>query len=140
MLILCKILSFFRIRSPVLHVYTLFKNKIKRIEYISDLGVIFSSDLTFVRHIDSIIAKAYVMFGFIKRNCRDFCDLLTLKSLYVAFVRSTLEYACQVWSPFNKFHSDRIESVQKQFVLYALRCFPSAQPNEYVIALYRDSL
>ena len=134
----CKVLSFFRIRSPIFHQYSLYNTGIARVEFISDLGVIFTSDLSFERHIDSIIAKAYIMLGFIKRNCRDFCDPLTLKSLYVTFVRSILEYASQVWSPFYQCHSNRIESVQKQFIMFALRGLPSQQVIEFVLPPYRE--
>lgn len=136
----CRIISFFRKRSPILQQYLLYNTAIDRVEFISDLGVVFCFDLSFTKHINSIINKAYIMLGFIKRNCKEFCDPLTLKSLYVSFVRSTLEYACQVWSPFYHCHSRRIESVQKQFVLYALRGLPSEQrsESEYMLPSYHD--
>ena len=78
------------------------------------------------------------MLGFIKRNCKDFSDPLTLKSLYVSFVRSILEYASPVWSPSYHCHSKRIESVQKQFLLFALRRLPSARAIEFVLPPYQD--
>lgn len=134
----CKIISYFRIRSPVIYQYCLLNRIIDRVEYISDLGVIFSSDATFNRHIDCITAKAFTMLGFIKRNCKDFHDPLTLKALYVAFVRSILEYASPVWSPFYGCHSERIESVQKQFILYALRRLPHDRVNQYFLPPYQD--
>ena len=61
------------------------------------------------------------MLGFIKRCCREFSDPYVLKSLYCAFVRSQLEYASVVWNPYYDEHSNSVESVQKRFVLYALR-------------------
>jgi hypothetical protein len=136
----CKVLSFFRTRSPILQQYFLYDEAVNRIEYVTDLGVIFSSDLTFTKHINSIITRAFTMLGFIKRNCNDFCDPLTLKILYSAFVRSVLEYASPVWSPFYQCHSERIESVQKQFVLYALRRLPSARARQFVLPPYQDRI
>lgn len=44
-----------------------------------------------------------------------------LKSVYFAHVRSYLEYGSDVWSPYYQLHSDRIESIQKKFLMYALR-------------------
>ena len=64
------------------------------------------------------------MLGFIKRICRDFDDPLVLKTLYCTFVRSTLEYASSIWNPQYAIHINRIESVQKKFVNFALRRLP----------------
>lgn len=61
------------------------------------------------------------MLGFIKRFCYNFRDPYTIKTLYISYVRSILEYCSIVWSPFSITHEERIESVQKQFLLYALR-------------------
>lgn len=56
------------------------------------------------------------MVGFISRSTRDFRNTNTLKYLYYALIRSTLEYGCVIWSPYYKVHIDRIEKVQKQFL------------------------
>lgn len=61
------------------------------------------------------------MLSFINRFCHNFNDPYTIKTLYIAYVRSILEYCSIVWSPHTTTHEDRIESVQKQFLLYALR-------------------
>lgn len=44
-----------------------------------------------------------------------------LKAVFFAHVRSRLEYASVVWAPYYQIHDDRIESIQKKFVMYALR-------------------
>lgn len=44
-----------------------------------------------------------------------------LMSLFYAFVCSHFEFACVVWFPDYDVHRRRIESVQKQFVLFVLR-------------------
>lgn len=61
------------------------------------------------------------MLGFIKRFSFHFNDPYTIKTLYVTFVRPLLEYCSIVWAPYQDTHNNRIESVQKQFVLFALR-------------------
>lgn len=61
------------------------------------------------------------MLGFIKRISYDFNNVEALKAIYFAHVRSHLEYASVVWSPFYQHHSNRIESIQKKIVLFALR-------------------
>ena len=61
------------------------------------------------------------MLGFLKRICKDFRNVEALKSVFFAHVRSHLEYASTVWSPYYQTHDDKIESIQKKFLIYALR-------------------
>lgn len=95
--------------------------KTKRVTEIRDLGVIFEEQLSFKRHIEYIVAKAYWILGFIKRICSEFHDIRALKSIYCAHVRSHLEYASMVWQPYCADRIMDLESIQKKFVLYALR-------------------
>jgi len=53
------------------------------------------------------------MLGFIKRTCTKECDQKTLIILYKSLVRSQLECASQVWSPYTK---------EKIIALSALEC------------------
>ena len=92
------------------------KNKIVR-----DLGVILDSQLTFIEHYNTIINKANSTLGFIRRFAHNFQDPYTIKLLYITYVRPILEYCSIVWNPYSVVHEERIESVQKQFLLYALR-------------------
>lgn len=85
------------------------------------LGVIFTEFLNFNKHMDYITAKAFSMLGFIKRIGKDFRNVTALKAIYLAHVRSHLEYASVVWSPYYQTHVDRIESIQKKFLTYAPR-------------------
>lgn len=117
----CVTMSFFRIHSPIRFHYMIDGFVLERVVEIRDLGVTFTEDLSFNRHVEIIIAKAHSMLGFLKRVCRDFRNVEALKSVFFAHVRSHLEYASVVWSPYYQKHSDELESVQKNFLLYALR-------------------
>ena len=44
---------------------------------------------------------------------RQDADTSTLKQLYVSNIRPHLEYACQVWDPYQQKGIDLLESVQK---------------------------
>ena len=79
--------------------YEILGNPLERLNEIRDLGVVFDRTLSFARHVDLIIAKAYSMLGFMMRICADFNDAAVLFSLYNAHVRSHLEYVAVVWSP-----------------------------------------
>ena len=77
-----------------------------------DLGVLFSADLSFNTHIQSIVSSAYRTLGFILRWGRFFKNITTLKLLYCTLVRPKLEYCSIVWSPYFKCHQLLIERVQ----------------------------
>ena len=122
-------MSFFRKKTPIYFNYVIDGISVSRVSHIQDLGVWFDEQLTFSRHIDFITSKALSMLGFVKRTCRSFTNLQALKSVYVAHVRSYLEYASVVWHPYYSVHLVRIESVQKQFLIYALRRTVSRDAN-----------
>ena len=67
----------------------------------SALGLLKNHKLSWNSHIDKISSKANKVLGLIKSNCREFRDVLTLRTLYCALVRSQLEYGSVVWSPFT---------------------------------------
>jgi len=69
----------------------------------------------------STVSKAMSVLGFIKRWSKEFDDPYTTKLLFTTLVRPILEYCSSVWSPQYQVHIDRIESVQKKFLLFALR-------------------
>lgn len=94
---------------------------VEKCSIVRDLGVMLDSKMTFTEHYNTIIFKATNMLNFIKRFSYNFQDPYTLKTLFIAYVRSILEYCSIVWSPHIKTHENRIESVQKQFLLFALR-------------------
>jgi hypothetical protein len=101
--------------------YSINDVKLDDVNSIRDLGVIIDSKLTFVNHIDRMTSSARSVLGFVKRRVKDFDDPYICKTLYCALVQPILEYASVVWSPHHKIYSDKIESVQKQFLLFALR-------------------
>ena len=117
----CNLISFSRKRTTPNVTIALGDENVKKCERVRDFGIILDSKLTFIDHYNTIIHRANNMLGFIKRLCYNFNDPYTIKTLYVAYVRSILEYCCVVWSPFSITHEERIESIQKQFLLYALR-------------------
>lgn len=113
----CKVISFTRKTTPILLRYTLGVHELQRV---FDLGVNLDPKLSFTRHIEITTAKAYAMLGFVKRICSNMANPYALKSVFCAFVRSKLEYA-NVLNPYYNFGSTKIETIQKQFFIYALR-------------------
>lgn len=104
-----------------------------------DLGLLIDNKLSFRNHIEFIVSKSFSALGFVKRFCYDITDQTTLKAVYSAFVQSGLDYCSNVWLPITSTRSDSIESVLRQFSMYALREYPS-QLNNYQISSYDTRL
>ena len=58
------------------------------------------------------------MYGFIVRNCKGFTNIIALKTLYFSYVRSKLEYCCNIWNPHYNLHITHIENIQRKFLKY----------------------
>ena len=120
----CNTISFCRRRNPILFDYSLCGQTLERRTEVRDLGVIFDQQLTFRSHYEDVISRANRQLGFILRLADGFRDPFCLKSLYCALVRSLLESGVLVWCPYNRKWIDRIEAVQRKFVILALRFLP----------------
>lgn len=92
-----------------------------KVDSFVDLGITCDSKLNFGLHVDFMVNRANSMLGFVKRWSKEFSDPYITKTLYMTFVRPILEYASQVWSPYHDVHINRIESVQRKFLRFALR-------------------
>ena len=83
-------------------------------DHVKDLGVTFSYDATFDRHIDVISTKARRLAGWLLRSfmSRESGLMLTLlKQLIIP----TVEYCCPVWSPTDVANITKLEKIQRSF-------------------------
>lgn len=93
-----------------------------------DLGLFIDSKLSFVKYISTITAKATAALEFVKRFCYDITYVLTIKTSYFSLVRSH-QYYSVVWLPFYGVHTNKIESVQMQFTMLALKEYSNVNNN-----------
>ena len=77
-----------------------------------DIGVLFDSHLNFRQHINDITKKASQMMGIIRRSFIELSPSV-FRPLYISLVRSRLEYAQCIWSPYTKGEIARLERVQR---------------------------
>ena len=89
-------------------------NELKTTENEKDVGVIFSPNLKFDEHINTIINKANQLIGLIKRSFTHIDNNFLIK-LYKSIVRPHLEYANVIWHPMYKRQIKLIEKVQRRF-------------------------
>nr|CAH7747916.1 unnamed protein product [Callosobruchus chinensis] len=114
----CKVMSVTRKQSTVLYDYKIENDILARVQEAKDLGITFTSDLSFYKHIDQMVRSATRMLGFIIRNCKSFTNIDALKTLFYTLVRSVVEYGCIVWSPIYTTYISKIERVQIKFMKY----------------------
>lgn len=100
--------------------YVMGEHVIERIEENRDLGLFVDRRMTFAEHREQIATKARQSMGYIKWISKGQFDTRTLKVLYTAYVRSKLDFGSVLWDPDAEIYRDDIESIQKQFVMYAL--------------------
>lgn len=119
----CKYMQFTRQTNPLHFRYTLDGIPLETVSSIKDLGIYLDNKLSFNLHVDSIIARANKTLGFIIRSTKPFNNVRALMILYVAIVRSVMEYCCIVWAPSYITRIRRLEKVQRKFVKFL--CFKS---------------
>ena len=91
-----------------------------------DIGVLIDTKLSFENHISQKIKKANSIFSLIRRSFSDL-NIKNFNPLFNSLVRSQLEYASSVWSPFKKKHIENIENVQRR----ATKQVPSLKNKTY---------
>ncbi|KAL4083128.1 hypothetical protein QTP88_028458 [Uroleucon formosanum] len=112
----CKAMFFTKRRLVFDYSYTINGSVIDRVASNSDLGVLFTADLNFRPHIDSICCRALKSLGFVMRTMNEFKLFGSLKTVYCSLVRSMLEYASVLWDPFVVTDSCHLERVQRRFL------------------------
>jgi hypothetical protein len=97
----CKTMHISRKRAPARTQYSINENILEQVSTFKDLGVLISNNLSWSKHIESIVSKANKTLGLIKRICKEVKNTNTRRILYCALVRPKLEYASSVWSPYT---------------------------------------
>lgn len=95
--------------------------KLDRFDVEKDLGILVTHNLSWNNHVDVISSTAQKMLNVLYRTCKDINDISTKKLLYIAWVRSRLEYASVVWSPHTKRNINNLEQVRRRATRFILR-------------------
>lgn len=133
----CKVITFSRIKNPIIHTYTINGVPVKRVNETMDLGVMFQENGKFHSHWEYVTNRAVATSKFVKRQSV-YYSMETIKLIYQLLVRSLLEFATTIWSPNHLIHRSRIESVQKQMVLFLLGDNTRYLTKSYELSPYKE--
>lgn len=112
----CKKITISHKRNEFTFDYVLDGDVLEDGKSVMDLGVLIDKKLSFNPHIDMIVQSALRLLGFISRTTLHFKQPSSLLTLYNSMVKSRLQYASVIWSPFYAIHIDRLEKVQRRFL------------------------
>ena len=107
----CKAMTISRKRNSVYPAQFLL-NGIQLEQVFKYLGVLFSSNISWSAHIDSICTKARKVIDRLYRRFYGNVDNHSLLELYSVLVRPHLEYAAPIWAPHLIKDTNKLENVQ----------------------------
>ena len=103
------------------YIYTIEGRPLSAPDCVRDLGVTMSKNLFFHNHIRQMWLWKNRFFDYkqfttkicnIVRKCFHYIDEFTLKTLYLTYLRPTIEYGSALWAPHNKSEIDSLQSLQ----------------------------
>ena len=121
----CKVVTYGK-HSTVSNEYKIGGHVLECLDTYRDLGVTFDKKLKFSVHITDKVKRANNMLAIIKRNFKHL-PRDPIIGLYKSLVRTHLEYAEQVWSPYLKGDIERLERVQMR----ATKMIPGLRNRTY---------
>lgn len=118
----CKVMSF--TRNVKIHTfdYQLENDVIDHTSSYKYLGVHLTCDLSWKTHIHSVIANANRTLGYLRRNLKLAPKKVKLIA-YNTFVRSKLEYASAIWSPWQCYLTNELEAIQNRAIRFICNNF-----------------
>lgn len=131
----CQFISFTRKRLPVRSEYHLDDISLERVQHYKYLGVYFSENLSWTRHIEHVTLKASRMLNLIRRNFHQ-APRSVKEQLYNTNVRPILEYACAAWDPDTFCLVNKLERIQNR----AARFVSGNYNFKSSISLVKDNL
>ena len=116
----CEVMKISHQRDHSIPTYHFFGKSLKVVNKSKDLGQIMSSDLKWGDHVNATVNKANQILGVFKRTV-GCSNPAVFSKLYTSLVRSILEYATPVWSPYLVKDIEAFGKVQRRASRLALK-------------------
>ena len=107
--------------------------EITEVNFHKHLGIFFSNDCTWHKHIDYIKEKAWKRVN-VMRRLKFQLDRKALEKIYTSFIRPILEYGNEIWANCTQYENDELEQIQ----LEAARIATGATKLISIDNLYRE--
>ena len=120
----CKFMSICR-KVKIDFDYSIDNNILSRVTEFNDLGITITSKLSWCENVKTVSSKAHSMVGMIKRSVGFNSPIDVKRQLYLAHVRSILEYCSPMWSPNHVKDIIKLERVQRQASKFILNDYVS---------------
>ena len=98
--------------KQILFDYSLHNQTLENVQSAKYLGITVSDNMDWGQHISEISSKATKTLGFLRRNLA-FAPKSTMEVASKTLVRTKLEYAAPIWSPYTKLQIYQIEKVHR---------------------------
>ena len=98
--------------KQILFDYSLHNQTLENVQSAKYLGIAISDNMYCGQHISDISSKATKTLSFLRRNLA-FAPRSTKEVAYKTLVRTKLEYAAPIWSPYSKLQINQVEKVQR---------------------------
>jgi hypothetical protein len=112
-----RFISFSRKTTVLNYQYRLGNSPILRADCIKDLGVYIDSKLHFHQHVDFLFSHTMKLLGLIRTITFSFSTLDSLLMLYIAIVRSKLEYAALTGILSRIPTPNKLKRIQRKFAV-----------------------
>ena len=110
---------------------------IEQVKQYRYLGVLVNEHISLSEHIKQLCSKVRKLIGMLYRQFYTWADTSTLITIYfnLTCIRPHLEYAAQLWDPYNKKDIELLESVQKFACKVCLKCWDMDYISEHAALL-----
>ena len=109
----CQVLQITKKREPTKADYTIHNHKLDLVPEAKYLGVTFSNNMSWQKHIDITTKKAHNTLGFLRRNMGR-CPSNIKAQCYKTLIRPQAKFASCIWDPYLKGSIKQVENVQRQ--------------------------
>ena len=105
----CACMTYSRSKNPIIFNYRMNNEDVCRVLSFKDIGIVFDSRLTFTNHIEQLAVHCEKLLGFVIRTSKPFNSIDVMKCLFNYIVRTKLEYASAVRTPYHQKYVGLIE-------------------------------
>jgi hypothetical protein len=115
--------SFSRKTNALIYDFKLCQSSITRSHSIKDMGVYIDNKLPFNDQVNYIFSQSTRLLGLIYNITFNFSSIESMFRLYIALVRSKLEYAFVIWNSITSTNASKLERTQQRFAALCLYRF-----------------